>query len=73
MSAVSVVAWLLGAVALAAINNGESFYLKYNDDNVEIYHKKSFETLTFTLKKALYKYVPLFLTLHILKLRYLLK
>lgn len=25
MSAVSVVAWLLGAVALAAINNGESF------------------------------------------------
>lgn len=40
MSAVSVVAWLLGAVALAAINNGESFYLKITG-NVGTCHKKS--------------------------------
>jgi len=41
MSAVSVVAWLLGTVALVAINNGESFHLKITDDNVEICQKKA--------------------------------
>lgn len=44
MSAVSVIAWLLGAVALAAINNGESFMSKRKnciDDNMRIYHEKS--------------------------------